>query len=122
MEITIRIDNKGESVGTLGWLLNRAHSIKIGPTKESGKQGAWLKDSSGKTITVLAIRGWDNETDIVRAIRDTNDPFWLTADVQFTDAAWAIICKLQDLAIEAMNSSEKEELAESLVVTVVGEK
>jgi hypothetical protein len=117
MNITLKIDNNGQANGTLGWLCKTAASIKIGNTK-TGKQAAWLMGHDGKSIACLAVRGYWGDvmppSDIQGMTR--NMPECLGIDFGVTDAAWAKLEEIRDLAIEMMN--EDESLAQTVEVCV----
>ena len=117
MEININLKHIGHAVGTIGWLAENAHHIHIGACK-NGTQGAWLKDKTGKTITVLALAGeegahnWDGIDVVTREVG-----IWqLSCDIYTTDAAWSIIEQLAAIARE--NMRESEELAAGYKISV----
>ena len=108
MKKEINIKNQGNYKGTVGWLCENADTIVIGETR-SGDQGAWIKDSEGKVITVLAVRnfygGADNE--ITKVKRDGNE-YDLTCHIPYSDAAWASIQALSEIAEGEMEKSFEE--------------
>lgn len=105
MKKEINIKNQGSCKGTVGWLCENATTIVIGETR-SGDQGAWLKDSEGNTITVLAVRNFYGGADkeITRVKRDGSE-FDLTCGIPFSDAAWASIQALSEIAEGEMEKS-----------------
>lgn len=112
-KINISIKRNGHARGTIGWLAANAASIKIGESQK-GKQGAWLVDHEGKTITPLAIRGmWDDdEIHTVRKADFADRGYDLTPDdIVFTDAAWAIIEQIIPQAVAAMQDGEEASAA-----------
>jgi len=100
MEINISIKHLGHAPGTVGWLAQHAHHILIGQTKKGG-HGAWLKDAQGRNITILALRSKETEGSIALVERDTYCPF-LACGISTTDAAWAVLRRIAELAANAM--------------------
>ena len=108
MKKEINIKNQGSCKGTVGWLAKHSAAIFIGETR-SGDQGAWLQDSNGNTITVLAVRNFYGGADkeITRVKRDGSE-YDLTCDIPCSDAAWASIENLSQLAAEEMEKNFEE--------------
>lgn len=107
MELKIIVVNNGDAVGTCGWLVKNADSIRIGTTTKV-RQGAWLMDKEGKEITVLAIRGYyGDNTKIIKAENDSGDSYGqLTTNMSFTDAAWEVVKTLISAAVAEMEQLE----------------
>jgi hypothetical protein len=100
-EITINIDNKGFAPGTVGWLCENVDSMLIGKTRD-GNQGAWLKDKEGKTLTVLAIRGFYDEDTIDEITRNYGYRGDMDCAFICSDACWEKIEELTAAAVEKM--------------------
>ena len=117
MEINISIKHIGHAVGTIGWLAENAHHISIGRST-SGTYGAWLCDKADKTITILALgckEGAHNADGIKIIHREQcGDP--LSCNIYTTDASWAIIEQLANIARE--NMRESAELAAGYKVSI----
>jgi len=94
-QITIKIADKGELRGTVGWLLKNADHVKIGETK-SGNQGAWLENQNGETMSVLAIRNWWHEDGEIKTIKSC-DPSEYDLSPNFSVSP-ACLERLQELA------------------------
>ena len=62
MELTVKIENKGNQIGTVGWLAKNAAKLRVGTSKH-GCRGVWLDDHDGKTIDTLAIAGFNGAGD-----------------------------------------------------------
>jgi len=116
MNITLSIDNNGQSRGSLGWLCKNIGSIKIGTIK-TDNQAAWILDKNGKVITVLAVRDYwrHSSTEIETVVNQSDENYQgLISDIPFTDAAWEIVKQCRTMAIEQMN--ESSELADNIEI------
>ena len=98
MKKIINIKNQGSCKGTVGWLCENAATISIGETR-SGDQGAWLRDSEGKVLTVLAVRNFYGGADkeITKVKRDGSE-YDLTCHIPCSDSAWESIQSLSEIA------------------------
>ncbi len=112
MEVTLRIDKKGIKKGTLGWLVDNIDHIVIGDTKVNKHQGAWLKDKDNNTLTVLAIRGFYDDSNKIDRIVQATGSCWqdeLSCDFTCSDACWRAIEKIIDIAVEKMEEEYNKE-------------
>jgi len=118
MNVTLSIDRKGHLPGSLGWLAENAHRIKIGATKDGKSRGAWLQDADGKTITVLAISdAYECDATAVNLVERCymSNPI-MGSDQEFTDAAWAVVENIAEQAAELLR--ESAELAQTVSVSI----
>ena len=127
--IEIKINDLGNNVGTLGWLLAQPLKISIGKTKDGEKTGAWLfigdKQESvaflGFTHCIhMGFQPCDGIADNALSRADQTGE-WETSlafGIQFTDAAWTKVEELAELAreqfraaIASLEASESEAAA-----------
>src|SRR5262245_17349089 len=132
LQIEIRHTPKDDGPGTLPWLLARASHVLIGETSD-GNQIARLKDHDGKTITVLAMRNYAageedgypvgpislaEERPANEEHADYESEYTLFADREFTPAAWRVVKKIRDVAVEEMDRAAQDD-GEDLVTVEV---
>ena len=92
MQVTLKIDRKGEQPGTLGWLCKNAASINCGKTKQD-YAGVWLKDHEDKTMFCLGLRGFFGScgsSEVDHPSRHDNEMDF-SVGMSLTDAAWKVV-------------------------------
>ena len=114
MRITINIYNKGQAIGTMGWLLAQfqAENLTIGEyNAKNGHHGLWLKSKDGSLSQCLAM--WDyysigndiaqeQKYQTMRNINHERDSIW-------TDAAWEILMTVAYQWCCWLNEQESQE-------------
>jgi hypothetical protein len=105
MQLEVRVDNKGQVEGTVGWLKNKSPYIAIGRTCE-GKQAAWLKDAHDNTIFVLAIRGYIYDGTMLTMLEPSADMVLYFSDIRYfavTKSCWKAVKDIRNHAISILN-------------------
>lgn len=111
MKKTIKINNQGFSVGSVGWLLSEIDTIKINITQDGAGLGAWLKNKEGKTIVMLACQNYfsQEEQGKITLCDRRSDPFTPGMKHEVTDACWYKIQELSEMAKELIIESVKND-------------
>lgn len=126
--IEVWISDIGENAGTIGWLLKQPIKIHIGACKHEKAPGCWLK--IGDKTELVAIEGYSynrwcgfaaaggiNKVPVIRSEKVGAEEYKLAYEMVFTDAAWAKVCELLELAREQFRTAiETRDEAESKVV------
>lgn len=134
MNLEVKVHNtSGKRKGTLGWLLGNIGHVAIGIGKNRN-QVAWLQDKENNQLTTLAARNYEVDEDSTdpcgpitpaRARPNTVHNFDDSLYYHFcaTPAAVAVLDKIRDLAIEAMNEGEEPaDIADDIEVILIRPK
>ena len=111
-EINIKITRNGEVNGTVGWLAKNAAELRVSQTKD-GEPGVWLFDHDGKSLECLACI--DHNYGMLSLDREEESDC-LLANRHYTDAAWAVLCRLIVQAKALLD--EPEEMAKVFTVVI----
>ena len=110
MKIEIQIKNSGCEVGTTGWLAKNAKSIVVGTTK-AGRQAAWLQGKDGQVLECLCVRDYWNQPearDEITSLQRTGCADLLVANYAYTDAGWAVMEEIIEIALENIQEGDSE--------------
>jgi len=101
-EIKIKIDDKGILKGTVGWLLKNADHVTIKATRYDN-QGAWLKNKKGETLSVLAIRDWNDDGEVAIIQEFSHGGCALCPNFKVSDPCLKKLQEIAEIAAETMD-------------------
>jgi hypothetical protein len=126
--IEVTISDLGENAGTIGWLLKQPIKIHIGPCKHENAPGCWVR--IGDKSELVALEGYTfyayvgfsakvgiHNVPVNRCEAMGADDSTCAFKTSFTDAAWAKVREIIDLARQQFQSAlEARDTAEGNLV------